>query len=66
MIVTGCTTSGCVAPPRWTLLYHRHHRPRGVCRRQGEPHLASLFDLDAKYGDVVDAKEVVEYLNRLG
>jgi nicotinamidase-related amidase len=34
--------------------------------RADEPHEASLFDIDAKYGDVVTVDEVVAYLARLG
>jgi nicotinamidase-related amidase len=33
--------------------------------RAEEPHDASLFDIDAKYGDVVPVDDVVAYLSRL-
>ena len=29
------------------------------------PHIANLFDIDAKYGDVVELSEAVDYLERL-
>lgn len=69
VIVTGCTTSGCVRATAVDACSHGFHTivPEECVGDRAElPHLASLFDLDAKYGDVVDAKEVVEYLNRLG
>jgi maleamate amidohydrolase len=34
--------------------------------RHPAPHEANLFDMDAKYGDVVSESEAVEYLNRMG
>jgi maleamate amidohydrolase len=30
------------------------------------PHEANLFDMDAKYGDVVSESEAIDYLNRMG
>ena len=38
---------------------------RGISDRADEPHEASLFDIDAKYGDVVPVDEVLEYLGKL-
>jgi maleamate amidohydrolase len=68
IIVTGMTTSGCV---RATVVDgvsagFRPIVPRGaVADRARLPHLASLFDIDAKYGDVLATDEVVAYLGRL-
>jgi nicotinamidase-related amidase len=68
IVVTGMTTSGCV---RATVVDgvsagFRPIVPRGaVADRARLPHLASLFDIDAKYGDVVATDEVVAYLGRL-
>jgi maleamate amidohydrolase len=68
VIITGMTTSGCV---RATVVDavssgFRPIVPRGaVADRARLPHLASLFDMDAKYGDVVETDEVVERLASL-
>ncbi len=68
VIVTGCTTSGCV---RATAVDSMQHGFRTIVPRQcvGDraemPHEANLFDINAKYGDVVDLDEVLRYLNSL-
>ena len=68
LIVTGMTTSGCV---RATVVDgvsagFRPIVPRGaVADRARLPHLASLFDIDVKYGDVVETDEIVERLGRI-
>ena len=33
--------------------------------RHADPHNANLFDMNAKYGDVVSAKNAAEYLTEL-
>jgi nicotinamidase-related amidase len=67
VIVTGCTTSGCVRATVVDALGYGF-RPivpvAAVGDRDGEPHDASLFDIDAKYGDVVSVEEAVAYLKR--
>ena len=30
--------------------------------RAAEPHAASLFDIDAKYGDVVSVDDAIDYI----
>ena len=68
VIVTGCTTSGCV---RATAVDAMQHGFRAIVPRQcvgdraAMPHEANLFDINAKYGDVVDLDEVLRYLNSL-
>lgn len=68
VIVTGMTTSGCV---RATVVdgVSAGFRPiiprEAVADRARLPHLASLFDIDAKYGDVVALDAVVTYLGAL-
>lgn len=68
VVVTGCTTSGCV---RATIVDALGYglRPivplEAVGDRAEEPHEASLFDIDAKYGDVVSLEETLAYLKRL-
>jgi maleamate amidohydrolase len=68
VIVTGCTTSGCVRASVVDACSggYRVVVPREcVGDRAPGPHGASLFDIDAKYGDVVDITDVLRYLDRL-
>jgi nicotinamidase-related amidase len=65
LIVTGCTTSGCV---RATVV-DAHARgfkinvvEDGVFDRGQTTHAINLFDLQAKYADVVSAEEVTQRL----
>ena len=65
VIVTGMTTSGCVRASvvDSTSSGFRTIVPReAVADRADLPHQASLFDMDAKYGDVMSVQEVVEEL----
>jgi maleamate amidohydrolase len=68
LIVTGCTTSGCVRASVVDALSHGF-RPiipvDAVGDRAQEPHEANLFDMDSKYGDVVPLDEVVGYLREI-
>ena len=68
LIVTGCTTSGCVRATVMDALAHGF-RPivplEAVGDRASEPHEANLFDIASKYGDVVRVGEVLEYLAEL-
>ena len=67
-ILVGCTTSGCV---RSTAIDSQNYNLRtvvvedGVFDRGQVSHAISLFDLNAKYADVVNIKEIEEYLNTL-
>jgi len=69
LIVTGCTTSGCV---RATVVDGMQHGYRVVVPRECvadiavEPHEANLFDIDAKYGDVVTLAETLAYVQPAG
>jgi maleamate amidohydrolase len=69
VLVTGCTTSGCVRASVVDAVSHGF-RPivvvEGVGDRAREPHDASLFDIDQKYGDVIALAEVTKYLMSLG
>lgn len=68
LIVTGCTTSGCVRATVVDALQYGLHAivpVEAVGDRATVPHQANLFDMDAKYGDVVRAKEVLGYLEGL-
>lgn len=65
LILAGCSTSGCV---RATAVDGVQHGFRTIVVRQcvGDrhqaPHDANLFDIDSKYGDVVDKQEALAYL----
>ncbi|MGI9341983.1 MAG: isochorismatase family protein [Gammaproteobacteria bacterium] len=68
LIITGCTTSGCI---RATAVDAVQHGFRPICPREliGDrhegPHEANLFDINAKYGDVITKAEIMEYLSGL-
>ena len=68
LIITGCTTSGCI---RATAVDAVQHGFRTIVvrdcvgDRHDDPHEANLFDINAKYGDVVMKSEVMEYLGGL-
>jgi nicotinamidase-related amidase len=68
LIITGCTTSGCVratAVDSCSFGFHTIVVEEAVGDRAALPHVASLFDIDAKYGDVVALDEAVGYLQGL-
>ncbi len=68
VLVTGCSTSACV---RATATDARAYRFRAVVPRQcvqdrcEAAHEYNLFDIDAKFGDVVDVEEAAVYLHGL-
>jgi maleamate amidohydrolase len=68
LIITGCTTSGCI---RATAVDAVQHGFRPICvkecvgDRHDGPHEANLFDINAKYGDVISKQEVIEYIQHL-
>lgn len=68
VILTGCTTSGCI---RATAVDACSYGFRTIVvedcvgDRAEIPHLANLFDIDAKYGDVVSAEAALAYLHGL-
>jgi len=69
LILTGLTTSGCIrATCIDTVSYG--FRPMVVAEACGDrderPHEANLFDMNAKYADVVSEKETIDYLTRIG
>lgn len=68
VIVTGASTSGCVRATVVDALQHGYRPvvPReAVGDRNPAAHAANLFDIDAKYGDVVSCDEVVAHLEEL-
>lgn len=68
LIITGCTTSGCVRASAVDAV-QTGFRPmvvrEAVGDRSAKAHEQSLFDLDAKYADVVSLDETLAYLARL-
>jgi len=69
LIVTGCTTSGCVRATAVDAIQNGF-RPMVVREAVGDPsvpaHDQSLFDLNAKYADVVSLDETLQYLRDVG
>ena len=60
LLITGCTTSGCVRSTAVDSCSYGLHTivvQETVGDRADLPHIANLFDIDAKYGDVVDLEE---------
>lgn len=69
LLVTGATTSGCVRATVVDAVQYGFPTlvPQDcVADRAAGPHAASLFDIDEKYGDVVDLADVLDYLTRTG
>jgi maleamate amidohydrolase len=68
LILTGCTTSGCVRATAVDAVQYGF-RPMVVREAVGDraqpAHEQSLFDLHAKYADVVSVDETLSYLARL-
>lgn len=68
LILTGCTTSGCV---RATAVDGTSYNFRVIVPeecvydRQEVAHAVNLWDINAKYGDVVTLAETIEYLQEL-
>jgi nicotinamidase-related amidase len=68
VIIAGTTTSGCVratAVDAFSYNYRVVVVEDCVFDRGQTPHRLNLFDLDSKYADVVPAKEVMAYFERL-
>jgi len=69
VIVCGASTSGCVRATVVDALQHGF-RPivphDAVGDRNQRAHEANLYDIDAKYGDVVPTEDVLKYLEEIG
>lgn len=68
LLIAGCTTSGCVrasAVDACSFGLHTIVVEEAVGDRAELPHLANLFDIDAKYGDVVGLADALAYLEQL-
>lgn len=68
LIITGLTTSGCIRATCVDTMSHGFI-PIVVADACGDrhqaPHDANLFDMNAKYADVVSEKAVIDYLKSL-
>ena len=68
VLITGVSTSGCVRATAVDAC-SRGFRPmvirEAVADRHPDPHEANLFDIDAKYGDVVSEEEATNYIQSL-
>jgi maleamate amidohydrolase len=67
VVVTGASTSGCVRATAVDALQHGYRVvvPRAaVADRAERPQEANLFDIDQKYGSVVDLQEAIDLLHR--
>lgn len=65
VILTGCTTSGCVratAVDASSLGYHTIVAADSVYDRADVSHEVGLFELDAKYADVLPTADIIRYL----
>ena len=65
LLIVGCTTSGCVratAVDACSYGFHTLVVEEAVGDRAALPHAASVFDIDAKYGDVISLAEACAYL----
>lgn len=69
LIITGVTTSGCIRATCVDTMSHGFI-PIVVADACGDrheaPHEANLFDMNAKYADVVGESEAIEYLQKHG
>ena len=68
LIITGLTTSGCVRATALDGLQHDYKVfiPAGaVGDRNSDAHTANLFDLHAKYADVVSVQDVTDHIKGL-
>lgn len=67
-VIVGCTTSGCVRASAVDSLQYGYRTVvvRDGCGDRAEgPHEANLFDIDAKYGDVVSLDECLGWVGSL-
>lgn len=66
IVITGCSTSGCI---RATAVDGLQHGFRVIVLRDcvgdrhDDPHEANLFDIDSKYGDVINSTEYLDFIS---
>ena len=69
VVLAGCSTSGCIRASAVDAVQHGFRTivvRECVGDRHAGPHEANLFDIDAKYGDVVSLAEAVAQIERAG
>ena len=69
VILAGCSTSGCIRASAVDAVQHGFRTivvKDCVGDRHAGPHEANLFDIDAKYGDVVSLEEALDEIGRAG
>ena len=67
VMLAGCSTSGCIRASAVDAVQHGFRTiviRDCVGDRHAGPHEANLFDIDAKYGDVVGLQEALEEIGR--
>ncbi|MEZ5563634.1 MAG: N-carbamoylsarcosine amidohydrolase [Gammaproteobacteria bacterium] len=68
LLITGCTTSGCIRATAVDAVQNGF-RPIVVRECVGDrhdgPHEANLFDINAKYGDVISKTEALRHIRSL-
>ena len=68
VLLTGCSTSGCIRATAVDGIQYGFRvivPEECVADRHIAPHEANLFDINAKYGDVVTRQTVLDYLAQL-
>lgn len=68
LLITGCTTSGCVRASVVDAMSH-NYRPIVVTECVGDramaPHEANLFDMSQKYADLMSVEDVIQKLQSI-
>lgn len=67
VVLAGCSTSGCIRASAVDAVQHGFRTivvRDCVGDRHPGPHEANLFDIDAKYGDVIGLKEALDEIRR--
>ncbi|HEI8865090.1 TPA: isochorismatase family protein [Serratia odorifera] len=65
LLLAGCSTSGCIRASAVDAVQHGFRTivvRQCVGDRHPGPHEANLFDIDSKYGDVVNKEQAIDYL----
>ncbi|PZN46522.1 MAG: hydrolase, partial [Proteobacteria bacterium] len=68
LVVTGCTTSGCVrgsVVDAFSYNFRVAVPEDAVYDRSRTSHLVNLFDMASKYADVMSTSELIEALNAI-
>lgn len=66
LVLAGVTTSGCIRATAVDSLQHGYRTvvpADAVGDREEGPHRANLYDIDTKYGDVVETSDVLTHLD---